>query len=122
MNFRFVPVQYHLLVVNCFTILGAWRPWACACRCCRAWVAQCRPAGPPHLALAAPPPAPCADSCFLSWTAANDGWFQRLFPGLAQQFGMDMEPAAAGKAGKAHGAAKAAVAASPAPSSRKGGA
>ncbi|KAI3428656.1 hypothetical protein D9Q98_007479 [Chlorella vulgaris] len=55
-NFKLVPVQFQLMVVNVFTIL---------------------------------------DSCFMSWARANDGWFPRLFPGLAAQLGVQPHLAAA---------------------------
>lgn len=49
--------------------------------------------------MAAHPASPSllvADSCFMSWARANDGWFQRLFPSVAAQLGMQPLPAVRG--------------------------
>lgn len=44
-----------------------------------------------------------ADSCFMSWSRANDGWFPRLFPDLAARFGAEAAAApAVPSGGKKH--------------------
>ena len=114
-NFKLVPVHYQLLVVNMVTILGA-----------------CHVAAQPSphyhkpgttvsdalrlsaltAATAAAALLSSADSCFMSWARANDGWFPRLFPVLAARLGMEALPAvstASGAAGKKPTAAAAAA-------------
>lgn len=51
------------------------------------------------------------DSCFMSWSRANDGWFPRLFPVLAAKLGMDNPPSSGSAAAAAAGGKPAAGAA-----------
>lgn len=122
-NFKLVPLHYQLLVVNLFTILGARQQlW---CWSLQAGVASwALPAA--HQAQLLPPPCPftrfvpplpphcsppSADSCFMSWSRANDGWFPRLFPVLAAKLGMDNPPSSGSAAAAAAGGKPAAGAA-----------
>lgn len=88
-NFKLVPVQFQLMVVNVFTILGEVFE-GCRAGCSELPTSFVAAIHYLHLHCMS-----LADSCFMSWARANDGWFPRLFPGLAAQLGVQPHLAAA---------------------------